>query len=521
MYEEDGNENDSLAPNILYALKRYRWHLCMTVIPLLTAAVAVIVSLPPIFLSQGVVLVETQQIPDDLVRSTVTSAASERIQVIKARVMTRDKLLAIIEKYPYFPLDRSDPLETAQLLDQVREAVEIDLIESRGVRRSGPDTAIAFTVGFNSKNAFIAQAVANDLVTLFLSENVRSRTERASETTDFLQREAEKIKDELDETEAAVAEYKQRNKNALPEHLDLYVDMREQTTRRLEDIDRDIRSTNDQIDLLTTQMALRSQNPAAAGSRAQRLAELKTRYHELSLIYKPTYPDLVAIREQIEVLESDTSPSGDPLFSEGELAVERQLSSLRGTVEALLRERREVEEKLADLESRILNIPIVERGLTALNRDYQAKLEQYNDVRSKTMEASMAESLEEGRKAERFSILEPPILPTIPVAPDRRKLLVLGVAGAFGMPFGIVFLIGFLDKTIRSKTMLTKTLGGVSVIETPFVATENERLSRRKQLKIALSVVAAVSLAALLAIHFFFMPLGLFASKFLARFGVY
>ncbi len=520
MYEEEGNENNTTVPNILYALKRYKWHLCITIIPLFTAAMAIIVSLPPIYLSQGVVLVETQQIPADLVRSTVTSAASERIQVIRTRVMTRDKLLEIVEKYPYFPLDESTPIEVEALLDQIREAIEIDVIESQQSRR-GPETAISFTVGFNSKSPFIAQAVANDLVTLFLSENVRARTERASETTDFLQHEAEKIKEELNQTEAAVAEFKQKNKDSLPEHLNLYVDMRQQTTRQLEDINREIRSANDQIELLNTQLALRAQNSATVGSKAERLAELKTRYRELSLIYKPTYPDLVAIREQIELLESDKTPAGEALFSDAELTIERQVASLRSTVDALLRERSEVETKLADLESRILNIPIVERGLIALNRDYQAKLEQYNAMRAKTMEASMAESLEEGRKAERFSIVEPPILPRIPVAPDRKKLLAMGIAGAFGLPLGIVMLIGFLDKTIRTRELLVTSVGNVSIVETPYIADESERLSFRKRLKITLTFVVAALIATLLFIHFFYMPLGIFASKFLARFGVY
>ena len=39
----------------------------------------------------------------------------------------------------------------------------------------------------------VANKVANELVTLFLDENIKQRTERASETTEFLTREADKL----------------------------------------------------------------------------------------------------------------------------------------------------------------------------------------------------------------------------------------------------------------------------------------------------------------------------------------
>src|ERR1700712_4665337 len=62
---------------------------------------------PPTYFSEGKILVQSQQIPMELVRPTVTSAAQERIQVIEQRTMTRDNLLAIAEKFKLFPDKRS------------------------------------------------------------------------------------------------------------------------------------------------------------------------------------------------------------------------------------------------------------------------------------------------------------------------------------------------------------------------------------------------------------------------------
>src|SRR6201747_2841351 len=62
---------------------------------------------PPTYFSEGKILVQSQQIPMELVRPTVTSAAQERIQVIEQRTMTRDNLVAIVDKFKLFPERRN------------------------------------------------------------------------------------------------------------------------------------------------------------------------------------------------------------------------------------------------------------------------------------------------------------------------------------------------------------------------------------------------------------------------------
>ena len=71
------------------------------------AALGVALLWPATYLSEGKILVQSQQIPTELVRPTVTSAAQERIQVIEQRTMTRDNLVAIADKFQLFPDKRT------------------------------------------------------------------------------------------------------------------------------------------------------------------------------------------------------------------------------------------------------------------------------------------------------------------------------------------------------------------------------------------------------------------------------
>src|ERR1700710_3329687 len=97
-----------LQPGFYWALFKRRWAYFFFPFVLIAAAGAgVALLLPATYSSEGKILVQSQQIPTELVRPTVTSAAQERIQVIEQRTMTRDVLLAIVDKFKLFPERRN------------------------------------------------------------------------------------------------------------------------------------------------------------------------------------------------------------------------------------------------------------------------------------------------------------------------------------------------------------------------------------------------------------------------------
>ena len=107
----------------------------------------------PSYLSEGKILVESQVIAPDLVRPIVTATASERIQLIQQRIMTRDNLLSIANKFGLFP-------QQSGILDLMRQSVQIKPSEIDGPPRQGTPT-IAFTVGFEYGIPELAMRVAS------------------------------------------------------------------------------------------------------------------------------------------------------------------------------------------------------------------------------------------------------------------------------------------------------------------------------------------------------------------------
>ena len=500
--------------NYLAALRRYKWYAAIAIIIFLTISVAVTVMAPPIFKSEGLVLVETQQIPNKLIQSTIEVSAAEQIEIIRQRVMTREQLLEVGRQFPTMRTVE-DNYGSNALLKIIRNNLYVEPIQERSGRTT---VTIAFKLGFVSENPALAQKVANELVDLFLKENVKARTERASETTAFLEQEATKLKKRLDDTEQAIAKFKQANQDALPEHLQLYSSSlaREESTAL--DLKRQIESIKGELDYL----ALQQDSNAQTGTAEQiRLAELRDEYKRLSIIYQPAHPDLIAIQDEINYLESGGTLS-DVGTESAQLIAQK---ALKEKINAKNEELKLVQEQLAttnkridSLEAKIVKIPQVERELISLNRDYDTINSQYSKLVSDTMQAQMAESLEQDSKAERFTLIEAPQVPTEAFAPNRKKILAVGLMGSFGAPISIILLIGFLDKSIRGTNTLETTLGFPPLIAIPYIYTRAEKRRIKNHNIFMVGGLVIVAVIAAVTIHLVYMPLDLLLTKVVQRF---
>ncbi len=584
-------ENQSqLGVKEIVAILRRRWvAMLVTFLIAFGAGVTVAAVLPPVYESSGIILVESQQIPPDFIRSTVTSFAGERIAIIKQRVMTRENLLRIIDKFGLFSEVRNK-LTVASMVALMRERTTVALVDANvggAGRRRGNTTTMAFKLTYEDRKPRLALSVANELVTLFLYENVKSRTERASETTAFLVHEAKKLQSQLESIERQIAAYKQQYGNALPEHLELHMARLDRIKSTFNDVDREIKANQEERSFLEVQLAaIRSGSAtevsaigtAAPASPAQELAALRKEMASLSAVYSPAHPDVRALTRKIELLEVEIGGgfSGKALYdklkslrdeyaqakrryssvhpdvvrleqqiglvqnqldrfpaegeSQPEKAVPRVIDPLLATVQAkiastdsrlksLQAQKQELGKSIEELEAVILKIPQVDRGMIALSRDYENAKNKYAEIRAKQTEAQFAESLEEEEKAERFSLLEPPLLPESPVRPNRKKILGIGGFLAFSASGGIAILAEMLSPGIRGARRLSSILNHPPIGIIPYIWTRRELRRRRWRRGLLISLLVVIFVGVTAAIHVYYMPLGVLGTKLMARFG--
>ncbi len=323
----------------LDAFRRRRTSILITGVCIFVISVLVAMLWPPTYRSTATILIEEQEVPPDLIRSTITSYATQRIQTISQTVMTRANLMQIIEKYDLYHNKRR--LETTEeIQERMRKDVNVEMINADVIDpRSGRPTpaTIAFTLSYDGEVAEVTQKVASELTTLFLNENLKNRTEKAAETYTFLSTEADKLREHITELETQLAAFKEKNVGRLPELASLNMSLRERTEGELRDVDNQLRSLDDRKFYLEGQLAQINPLTPMVGEGGQmtldpvtQLKMLRSDYISATAKYSPDHPDVVRLRRQIEGLEKQTGSVNSSTEQAKELATLRtQLAAVR------------------------------------------------------------------------------------------------------------------------------------------------------------------------------------------------
>ncbi|MGE8177020.1 GumC family protein [Pseudomonas fluorescens] len=513
--EYEMSVNDYIA-----VIKHHALLLILTFAVILGLSVVVAISIPPVYESSGTILVESQQISPDLVAGNNNTFADERIEVIRQRVMTREHLEAIIDKYNLFT-SQSRQLSVSEKIDEMRNAITVSLVSA--VVKGRGEVTIAFRLSFEHRQPEIANKVANELVTLFLDENIKQRTERASETTEFLTQEADKLRVELEALENRLADFKQAHSNALPEHQELRMNMLSRAETELKEVDRDYKTAREELrfnELELSAAATKHVSPGAAVDKQQDLGSLKAEYARLLSLYTEAHPDVRAVKRKIAALEATKGARGVAAPVNLDLAkAQARIAAAETRIKSLADQKQEILKKIADYEAQILEAPQVERGLVTLMRDYENAKKKYEEIRTKEMSAKISESLEQENKAERFVLLESPLMPEKPIRPNRKKVVAMGFVLAPVGAGALVMLLEMLNQRVRGAEALASVLGRRILVAIPYIYTRAE-LARRKQWRMRLIVSGVVMIMLFLVLlHFFYMPLDLLMFKALGRFA--
>jgi succinoglycan biosynthesis transport protein ExoP len=280
----------------------------------MAATILLALLLPPNFRSAGTILIEQQEMPQELVRSTVTSYADERVQVISKRVMTTETLLNIIRRYDLYPKERAKGTREA-LLAKMRKDIGLKMISADVIDpRSGRPTAatIAFEVSYTSRSAELAAKVANELTTSYLNENLNNRTQLARDAATFLESEGDRLNHKIGELEAELAKFKAKNFKKLPEVTQLNMTLLDRTDEELRTQEARKSSLEQQRVFLEAQLAQLKPNSAVFSdtgerilSTSDRLKMLKSQLASAKARYAPDHPDIARFGREIAGLEQD------------------------------------------------------------------------------------------------------------------------------------------------------------------------------------------------------------------------
>lgn len=473
-----------------------KWWIIITFLVAVLGGTAHLLTTPKLYEAETLILVQSQRVPEDFVRSIVSSTVEDRLRTISQQVTSRTNLERIISQF-YLYQEGDKTIQMDGKVAQLRRMITINVGGGAGGRR-GTD-ASSFTIRFQGENPRTVMEVTNALASNFISENLKIREAQALGTSDFLTDELALVEARLQGKEEELKEYRESFMGGLPEQLQTNLSILErlqnqhaQYTGNL----RDSESRRDSIlrDIAATGEAAVSLSNGRQGSRTRDVndpASLRSELANLRSRYTENHPDIIRLKGIIERMEEERAQALADSGLEGsdipasiktvDQTLRRQLQAVEQDIARLRAEINETRVQIATYQRRVEETPKREQELVELNRDYSNLRQLYNSLLTRKLEADMAVSMERKQKGEQFRVIDPAKIPSRPVKPDARKILLMTLALGLGVGVGIAYLFEYMDSSYKTPEEAEGDLGIPVLASIPFLRTENELSAIRRR----------------------------------------
>jgi polysaccharide chain length determinant protein (PEP-CTERM system associated) len=478
----------------------------------------------PRFKSSTLILVEQPTMPKNYVEPNVSDDLQDRLQSITQQILSRTRLLLIIQKLHLYS-DIGGHLTDDELVERMRKDIDIEL-----VRDTRNNEITAFRIYFSSRDPHLAQQVTNELTALFINENLRVRQEESEGTTKFIQAQLEDARVHLSEQEAKVRAFEGVHEGALPSQQTSNLQILGGLQSQLQSEQDALNSAKQQRAYLQSMV---EQNRIARGSSYRtgetpssglaaldlQLRTLRAQLVDLSSRYTDQYPDVQKLKDQIaktqhlrdELVAYPGKEQMDEPARDEESSIS-PISQLQGQLHANQLEISNREQAIAGLkqrineyQSRLNEEPSTEQELAELTRGYEQSKANYDALLKKKNDSQMATSMEQMQQGERFTMLDPPSLPTKPDFPNRLKFCGIGLG--LGLVLGVAVAGGFelLDDRLHGEKEIRDLLPIGIIAEIPEIVIPSDEIESKRRLTLGWTLTAAVfvTIVAGAAISFF------------------
>lgn len=503
-------------------LRRHRGWVLGPFLFVLVVSVVGVYLWPDSYRSEATIQIRPQQIPEQMIAAAINQDIIDSINQMANSILSRSKLTQIIRNYELYP-DEQTRMPLEDVIELMRRNISIQpLATLTGTSRTGQFPA--FMVSFTYSDRLTASKVVGELATQFIDENVTVRTRQSYQTSEFIQSQADMAKQQLDEADRKLTEFRVENNGHLPDQLNSNMQQLSATSQRATTIIASLNRAEQEKLQLESQLNIIRDELAARSKEAEVVAEVRSTQSprilqeervitqaedRLAVVlqqYTENHPDVRALQEQLEVArqrletiraeEAAAAAKAQNTVAPADLAVQRDLrgldASIRQVETAIERKNSEIsllEQDLArtnnqvnQFQARVTAIPVGESEYDQLIRDRQMAQDNYLNWTQRLASVDVARQMEDRQQGETLQILDPASVPSEPTEPDRP--LVIAMGAALGLVLGIV-VAGAREmkdtslknlKDVRAYTQMA-ILGSVPLLENDFVVRRRRRIA--------------------------------------------
>jgi polysaccharide chain length determinant protein (PEP-CTERM system associated) len=446
-------------------LKRRWWMIAIPAVILPIIAVAITFMISPQYMSQTLVLVEQQKVPDDYVRPVVSEDLTGRLASMKEQILSRARLTPIIERFSLYGTGKSSMDDR---IDQTRKNINITPIHSEMARTGGLP---GFFISFKASDARTAQLVCGEITSLFVNENLRARSQSVEGTQDFLKGQLADAKRNLDEQDSKLATFQRKYVGRLPgeeaPNMNMLTSMNTQLDAATQALARMEQDKSYEEAMLAQQLNLSAQGTFGGVAPQAQQGELQALLNEeadLTRRYTDDYPDVVAVRRKIKNLRQEMAQAPPPAAvptpavsaanRTDSLSVQQLRAQLRSLEQGITQKKHDqalIQSQIRIYQDRISSSPLVQEEYKNITRDYTTAQGFYDELLRKMNQSKMATDLEKRQQGEQFRVMDEPNLPDGPSFPKRGVFAGAGLFAGLCLGLMIVAWREYRDTALRSE----------------------------------------------------------------------
>src|SRR6202050_3302260 len=263
---------------------------------------------PPRYESSTLILVEQPTMPKDYVTPNINDDLQERMQSITQQILSRTRLLHIIDQYNLYATDHGQR-SPDEKVERMRKDIVIELV------RDARNQITAFNVSYTSRSPQMAQQVTSELTNLFISENLEVRQQQSEDTTTFLESQLETARKTLSDQEEQIRQFKGQHVGEMPGQLASNLQILSGLQSQLQNEQDSLNAARQQHVYLQTladqYRALQGTSKSSDGTTTgglpalgQELEKRKAPLADLKSHYTDRHPDVRKVKDQIAETEN-------------------------------------------------------------------------------------------------------------------------------------------------------------------------------------------------------------------------
>lgn len=354
--------------------------------------------------------------------------------------------------------------------------------------------SITASVGVGSlsdaENAVLARNVVQKLLDIFREEHISGNRAEISGAIADLNDQLEERKVELEAAEGRRLAFEAQYPDLVGGSATLSTRVQQQRAE-LRDIDADLAAAQSALAQMNSQIANTPRTivggPNAVGPQAallqaqSQLAELRARG------LTDQHPDVVSTSRQVEILTRQVAAAGPGEVTGTPNPAYSSLIALRADrqagVEALLARRAAIQSTLASLAASQATEPAVAAEANRISRDYDVLRANYEKLLEDREKLRTRGDVVDETSQYKFDLVDPPVVPQKPAAPNRPLLLIGVLFVGLGAGAGVAYAMSQLRSSFSTSQKLEKSMGIPVIGSISLTLSETAKALQAKRLK--------------------------------------